>query len=254
MNLVLLLIVSHTLADFVLQPDKLVIAKQNGELAGYGWHGLALAVTSLPVFALVDFGSWGSLVIRLGVMILIHLVIDYLKVTILGRIWPQLKRPGARLLLFLSDQLLHFLVIAILFLPFWVDNSPTLGRFLFLTVLFLYIPLSGAYVIPLVYDIFYAKIPDYNAKLEAIIDPENQFGEFSSLVAAGKWIGIMERVLLVAALVTNQIVAIGFIIAIKSLARFKLLEVKVFSEYYLLGTFASVVYTLVMYAFFLICV
>ncbi len=61
----------------------------------------------------------------------------------------------------------------------------------------------------------------------------------------GATIGILERVLIVIFVLTGSDVAIGFVVAVKTLARFKLLDDRAFAEYYLLGTLASVAVAIV---------
>lgn len=56
----------------------------------------------------------------------------------------------------------------------------------------------------------------------------------------GATIGALERLLIVAFLLTGAEAAIGFVIAAKTIARFKQLDDRGFAEYYLLGTLASV--------------
>ena len=56
----------------------------------------------------------------------------------------------------------------------------------------------------------------------------------------GATIGILERLLIVTFVLANATAAIGFVIAAKTLARFKQLDDRDFAEYYLLGTLASV--------------
>ncbi len=56
----------------------------------------------------------------------------------------------------------------------------------------------------------------------------------------GATIGALERILIVIFILTSNQVAIGFVIAAKTLARFKQLDDRDFAEYYLLGTLASV--------------
>ena len=56
----------------------------------------------------------------------------------------------------------------------------------------------------------------------------------------GATIGILERILIVVFVLTGTDVAIGFVVAAKTLARFRLLDDRDFAEYYLLGTLASV--------------
>jgi hypothetical protein len=56
----------------------------------------------------------------------------------------------------------------------------------------------------------------------------------------GATIGILERLLIVTFVLTGSQAAIGFVVAAKTLARFRQLEDRSFAEYYLLGTLASV--------------
>lgn len=56
----------------------------------------------------------------------------------------------------------------------------------------------------------------------------------------GATIGILERLLIVSFILTGAAEAIGFVVAAKTIARFRLLEDRDFAEYYLLGTLASV--------------
>ncbi len=67
----------------------------------------------------------------------------------------------------------------------------------------------------------------------------------SASARVGSTIGILERILIVVFVLTGTDVAIGFVVAAKTLARFKLLDDRAFAEYYLLGTLASVAVAIV---------
>ncbi len=56
----------------------------------------------------------------------------------------------------------------------------------------------------------------------------------------GATIGALERILIVTFILTANEAAVGFVLAAKTLARFKQLDDREFAEYYLLGTLASV--------------
>ena len=56
----------------------------------------------------------------------------------------------------------------------------------------------------------------------------------------GATIGAFERLLIVGFILVGSAVAVGFVIAVKTIARFKQLDDRGFAEYYLLGTLASV--------------
>ena len=56
----------------------------------------------------------------------------------------------------------------------------------------------------------------------------------------GATIGILERLLIVVFVVIGAEAAVGFVVAAKTIARFRLLDDRDFAEYYLLGTLGSV--------------
>jgi hypothetical protein len=62
----------------------------------------------------------------------------------------------------------------------------------------------------------------------------------ASPARVGATIGIIERLLIATFVLTGSQAAIGFVVAAKTLARFKQLDDRDFAEYYLLGTLASV--------------
>ncbi|MEO1196714.1 MAG: hypothetical protein AAFX45_11130 [Pseudomonadota bacterium] len=60
----------------------------------------------------------------------------------------------------------------------------------------------------------------------------------------GRVIGTLERLVLAAALVFQSWPLVAAVIALKSVARFKALEQKVFAEYFLIGSFFSLLWAL----------
>lgn len=61
---------------------------------------------------------------------------------------------------------------------------------------------------------------------------------------AGEWIGVLERLIALTFVLTGNLTALAFALTAKSIARFKELEDKQFSEYYILGTSASLIVAL----------
>ena len=61
---------------------------------------------------------------------------------------------------------------------------------------------------------------------------------------SGKYIGILERLLIVAGLVWNNWEIILAVIALKTVARHKELDQKIDAEYFLIGSFASIVWAI----------
>ncbi len=92
------------------------------------------------------------------------------------------------------------------------------------------------------------RIGPLETRIEAEPDPPPPAAEAVLAVAApraqtarvGATIGVLERILVVVFVLTGTEAAIGFVVAAKTLARFRLLDDRDFAEYYLLGTLASV--------------
>jgi hypothetical protein len=61
-----------------------------------------------------------------------------------------------------------------------------------------------------------------------------------SVARIGATIGVIERLLIATLVLAGGVAAVGLVIAAKTIARFRQLEDRLFAEYYLLGTLASV--------------
>jgi hypothetical protein len=155
------------------------------------------------------------------------------------------KKLGSRLSLFLIDQLIHITIIVILWL--WIINGwgkmnvfvqAYLPNYRILLRVLGYLIMIG----PVGYVIQYL-----TRKWFFELDPDD------SLKEAGKWIGILERVLTITFIYIGQFGAIGFLVAAKSILRVidkpdkpssEPTLIKPFSsrkrtEYVLIGTFLS---------------
>jgi hypothetical protein len=82
------------------------------------------------------------------------------------------------------------------------------------------------------------------ATAESVVAPASVAPAPSAPIASparlGATIGVLERLLIVTFVMTGSTAAVGFVVAAKTLARFKQLDDRDFAEYYLLGTLASV--------------
>jgi NADH:ubiquinone oxidoreductase subunit K len=76
---------------------------------------------------------------------------------------------------------------------------------------------------------------DFSANSEETSYPENK---------SGRYIGLLERLLIVAGLVWNNWEIILAVIALKTVARHKELDDKIDAEYFLIGSFASIVWAI----------
>ena len=262
----LIMLISHTVADFLLQSDKIAKLKNELKIKGYICHAMGLAFTSLPFILLVKYEYMLNVAIIVLVITASHIALDYLKEIYHKRLVKKKKEKNNELILFVMDQVLHIAII--LFLTRGMHSEFNSVNLFMATKLFanggmgyssikavfviLYVSLSGIYFVPMVFDIIYKKVKNRNKVLNEILKEniEKNAHAFIDEVNAGKWIGVLERILILTLLFMNEFAAIGFVIAAKSVARFKMMDNKIFAEYYLLGTMLSVVYTIVCYGIF----
>ena len=199
-SILLRLLIAHCLTDFFLQPNKWVADKREKLWkSNYLWyHGILTGVVAWVFLA--EWNLW-------WVVLLItttHILTDGYKLQA-ERKWGTGVTP------FLVDQFIHFLFIVISWL--WIVDGWTKMNDLLHYYLANYrvLILILGYVLmiePVGYVIHFL-----TRKWQIEINPED------SLKNAGKWIGILERVLTLTFVFTNQFSAIGFLIAAKSVLR-----------------------------------
>ncbi|WP_304234264.1 DUF3307 domain-containing protein [Jiulongibacter sediminis] len=209
-------LLAHVLTDFIFQNDRLAIDKNTkGFKSGFLiWHALiaaALAWLLFPSFAFIP----GALGIGL-----LHYLIDGFK-----PLWSQRKHFVKYA--FFIDQFLHLLSIAIIGLIyqyFWPDKllwglSPDI---LALTLGFVFAAKPTNVFIRELFKIF---------EIEATADTDE-------LPKGGRLIGTLERWLVLIFVLTQHFEAIGFLIAAKSILRYKDTDT-LKTEYVLIGTMLS---------------
>jgi len=213
------LIIAHLIGDFFLQPNAWVKEKEIKKLKSTKLY-LHIAVHIVLIFLIfLSFGVW-KVALLIG---LIHFVIDALKLLL------QTSK-NARLLFFI-DQVLHFISIVVVWHLFYKGSLDI--SFLNETKTWIFI--SGA---------LFLTMPT-SITMRVIIArwiPDNQPDSPKSLQNAGKYIGILERVLIFVFILTNHFEAVGFLLAAKSIFRFGDLkeahDLKL-TEYVLIGTLLS---------------
>jgi hypothetical protein len=222
-DILLRLIIAHLLADFVLQTNGMVKGKNEKGLssAQFKWHIVLVAV--LTYIFLADWANWWA-PISIG---LVHAIIDLIKISIKNdNVW-----------IYIGDQLAHFISIILL----WLILIPnTLGEMINLTSYEWnsnYLLIAIAYI---VVSLPSGVLIGYLTKSwQADLDEKKKE---ESLKDAGRWIGIIERLLILTFIVFNQWEPIGFLLAAKSVFRFgdlkKGREQKK-TEYILIGTLLS---------------
>lgn len=255
------MLLTHSITDFIFQSEDIVSLKKNMKFKGYFAHSLHLFLLSAIFLTMIKINDIAGVAIKIGSIVIIHIILDVTKDLINNR--TQNKKMNS--IVFILDQLSRIVVILLLTRSVDIHYNEVCIRVASIILgsgltyynliknmfLIIYISFSGAYLVPLILDLIYENVPNYSKLLDDHfrhnLDDKN-LKPFIDKVKTGKWIGIIERMLVTILLVNNQISAIGFIIAVKSLTRFKQLENKVFAEYYLLGTLLSVSYTFAAYA------
>ncbi len=223
LTILLQLLLAHILTDFIFQPKRWIDHKRKYKGGSYILILHSLLAGLLTLLFLQRWDLW-----YVGVFISVtHYLID----------WWKLKQNVDNLKYFLLDQLFHILIIFLVWLYIirgFEDVLPMLIKLLnspqFLAIL-------GAYLIvifPAGYLIGKAT-QRWQDEIEVIYKKE-------SLEAAGRYIGIFERILVLTFIITHNFAAIGFLIAAKSILRFSDKSetgARKQTEYVLIGTLMS---------------
>lgn len=210
------LLMVHIVGDFYLQSDKTCAEKIN-----LGFRSKCLYVHGLLIFILswVALWSWEFWWLAL-IVALTHILIDGIK-----------SKYGNNLKNFIIDQLAHMSVLAAVT---WV-----LIRYLGWEQLDL-VPINPIIVLVVLAFIICAK--PANIFIKTVLQTysiDNQSKEENSQFKAGSLIGTIERWLILVFVILEQYEAVGFLLAAKSIIRFKDTET-IKTEYVLAGTLISV--------------
>ena len=211
------LFLSHLITDFILQPKSWVDdrnTKHFGSSKLY-LHGL---ITGVFAFMITGFHYW-----LVSIIILVtHILIDA---------WKSYRKQNS--LYFIIDQFLHFIVLAgctyFTFLSrdkvidIWhqVNNDPAIWRKI---TAFIFLTTPAGILIGQLTKQWRDKLP-----------------EAENLANAGKWIGIVERTIILIFVLYGEYSAIGLLVAAKGIIRFNekdRQEIK--TEYLVIGTLMSI--------------
>lgn len=222
------LLIFHLLADFYFQPDWLARKKESSRS-----H---LAIHCLIYALVVGIGlSWllglstSELMTSIVVLTVSHVAID-------GALRKPMNEALSPALAFALDQGLHLVVLFLVFVIVTATNDGATTLRLGKSVLVWSIELTwslGITMSCLPASVAVSKILESARGISEVSD--------SSKTHSGKWIGLLERLIVLALTLQGQYSAIAFVFTAKSIARFKEIESsRDFAEVYLLGTLASV--------------
>lgn len=235
-QLLTLQFLSHLLSDFFLQSNKSCKEKADKAFRSKSLyvHVLITFVFAWILSAQLQFW-WAALLISV-----MHLVIDGLKSKF--QQYP---------ISFFIDQLLHWGVIAGVVwlydrfgnntLPQWIPSQDIM----LWVVAFVFCLSPANFFIQATFKLAGIRMPDNKdtaSSTPPILTPKQE--NKSDLTNAGRVIGNAERILTLIFIALNEFEAIGFLLAAKSLLRFKENDL-VKSEYVLVGTFLSFVVAII---------
>ncbi|MDI6638930.1 MAG: DUF3307 domain-containing protein [Bacillota bacterium] len=288
MTFLLLGLLAHVVADFVLQADSVVESKCKRMIGGYLRHGAIVFASSAVAFHLYGLGVAAVLALIVSAT---HVAIDWLKnlaerggaagvnasagasasararvgagasasarvgasasagVSVSSR--SSRSSPRRSLLVFLVDQCAHAAVLVAVWeladthvgrlsdkvlwvyksvllqktvptlLPACAELGISLNRVLVLTLAYVVVIFAGAVLVRLMLDAFSIGVEPRLA------------------TNAGRYIGMVERALMLTLVLVDALPSIAFVLTAKSLARFQELNDMRFAEYYLVGTLTS---------------
>lgn len=235
LSLLMGLLLAHLVGDFLLQPSAWVAERYRLRhrskhlLQHVGLHGLLAGGVLLTASAAQPRGlaavAIGSLALAAS-----HWLIDLVKA----------RLPAGELRWFLLDQAAHLLVLVALWLA-WLGSLAPLRELAAWLVSPTVLGTAAAYLLvtrPL------------SIAIALIMQRwSEQLEETGTLVSAGARIGVLERLLVLTLVLLDQLTAVGFLLAAKSVLRFGDLRDspdRKLTEYVLLGTLLSVSTTLVL--------
>lgn len=221
------LLLAHVLTDFVLQTDKWVKKKREyGVKSLHFWfHGLLSGI--LTYLLLQQWGNWWAPL----TIIITHIAIDYWK---LRHEKGKSKKNKHLVNAFVIDQLLHLLVILLLWLTL-INGFEKV--FPFIAMLF-----TEKNYLAIVFSVVVLIWPAGIIIGKTTKPFRQQIDMGDSLTKAGLYIGVLERLLVFVFIIIGQYAAIGFLIAAKSVLRITKdndKDSRKKTEYVLIGTMLS---------------
>ncbi|MDF1572564.1 MAG: DUF3307 domain-containing protein [Bacteroidales bacterium] len=230
-DIIIKLLIAHFLGDFFFQPKRWAGKRRRHQFRSVHLY-LHAVIHGLLVYLLL--GDWTGFLVPL-IITLSHFLLD------LGKVYIK-ERPA----LFLVDQGLHIIVISLVWITFYGDSSAIPGLLLFLNgplvllviLAYMIILSPAAVLIRILTERFQ---PDRPSRPAGFI--EARVGEeVIGLKDAGRFIGILERVMIVSFVLIQQFALIGFLIAAKSVLRYSDIKTNYDRkrvEYILIGTLLS---------------
>jgi len=205
---------AHLLADFIFQPQSWCYLKDMRRFSKIHFYHAVIVFICSWTFSLSFSFWWYALLIAL-----FHFLFDLIKSYLFRKQFWKNK-------LFFIDQVLHLLVI--IGIVYWFTNNQSCDFKSFISIKNIFF-IFALIACTKPTNIFIRNFMDANNIL-----PMNE----NTLLNAGRIIGSLERVLSFILIAFNQFAAVGFIVAAKSILRFRDLDTAK-TEYVLIGSLLS---------------
>jgi hypothetical protein len=228
LQFILLQIVAHLIADFTFQWQKWSDGKSKKPITKYHFYHVLVVLVMSFLFSFDPNFWWAAISLAF-----LHLLVDILK----SYLCKKSKSRQAKSAYFFADQFVHLIII------------------IFVSCLYSYVSsihciigINSVYYIAVVAGFLFCAKPT-NIYIQNILvsfsietpdtrteNSESGADDEKSLPNAGKLIGITERFLTLALILSGQYGAVGLVIAAKSILRYNSAQK---SEYILVGTLLS---------------
>lgn len=230
LELILLILSAHFLADFTLQPNSWA-KKKYTDIRYLFWHvGVYTLILGIILIPCVSLSSAIKVCI---LMALSHLIIDGVKIYCCNK---YSESSLVQFWAFCVDQLVHIIIIGVGFYLFQLSSNLTYN----FRMLCLYYPTEKFAHYLLLVILLLEPSSVFVKKLIGYVSSDNQTDMHDSdTPPAGSLIGKLERLIIAMLVIYNEVGAIGFVLAAKSFARYKQFENQKFTEKFLVGTLSS---------------
>lgn len=238
------LMVIHIVCDFYFQSQTMADNKKE-KLSWVLWHSLIYAGCSA---AFILFMLPGVPLEYTVYFVVGHTLIDTGKYFVCKYInmkhFPLLRQEQN---IFIIDQMLHILIILIIAYLIGSAEANTFYNVLYMKVLKVF-GISSMALVSWVIKILLIHKPA-NIFISSILFRYKPSAKETSEVAdknIGRYIGTLERIVMVILISINQYSAVGLVLTAKSIARYdRISKEQEFAEYYLLGTLLSTIWAIV---------
>lgn len=240
-----ILLLSHIIGDFYFQTEKIAKKKEKK----FKWlclhcllYCLAFLFVSIPVISLPLFVTG-------MIMCILHFLIDGLKYLVINhKKIVKVMSPKVQLNIYVIDQITH--IFCIVLGSYYLANANyvikvcDIGRSIFNVIGVSQVKvISWVVVLLLIHkpaNITIAHLlSGYKPKKEMA---EMQYQDYK----AGRFIGSLERIIMLILITIGQYSAIGLVLTAKSIARYdEIAKNKISAEYYLIGTLLSTGFAIV---------